>query len=54
MIAANKGGTLGAAIPWATDAVLAALGGELPQYICNEAAIPAWRERFAGKSVLGA
>ena len=30
MVAANQGGTLGAAIPWATEDVLAALRGELP------------------------
>src|SRR5690606_17167261 len=32
MVAANEGGTLGAAIPLATDAVLAALRGEVPDY----------------------
>lgn len=51
MIAANTGGTLTAAIPWATDAVLAALAGEVPQNVYNMAAIERWSDRFAGKSL---
>ena len=52
MTAANIGGTLQAAVPWATDAVLDALAGKLPSHIYNEAAIGKWRRRFAGTSVL--
>lgn len=52
MIAANRGGTLAAAIPGATDAVLAALKGLVPAHVYNEAAVPAWNARFAGKSLL--
>jgi len=33
MIAGNQGGTLGAAIPWAADAALAALRGQLPDCV---------------------
>lgn len=52
MIAANSGGTLSAAIPWATGAVLSALAGELPDHVYNPDAIKHWSERFAGKSLL--
>jgi len=52
MVAANQGGTLGAAIPWATQATLAALRGEVPDNVYNTAAIAAWRARFAGRSLL--
>jgi len=52
MVAANQGGTLGAAIPWATDAVLAALRGELPQHIYNTEAVALWQQRFGGRSRL--
>jgi len=52
MIAANQGGTLGAAIPWATAATLAALRGELPDNVYNGEAVAKWRSRFAGKSLL--
>jgi D-3-phosphoglycerate dehydrogenase / 2-oxoglutarate reductase len=52
MIAANQGGTLGAAIPWATAATLAALRGELPDNVYNAEAVAKWRSRFGGKSLL--
>lgn len=52
MVAANAGGTLGAAVPWATDAVLAALTGEVPENVCDRAAIPAWQAKFGGRSLL--
>jgi phosphoglycerate dehydrogenase-like enzyme len=52
MVAANQGGTLGAAVPWAADAVLAALRGELPERIYNTEAVAKWQARFGGKSLL--
>jgi D-3-phosphoglycerate dehydrogenase len=52
MVAANQGGTLGAAIPWATDAVLAALRGVVPERVYNTDAIAKWQTRFAGVSLL--
>jgi len=52
MVAANQGGTLGAAIPWATQATLAALRGEVPDNVYNAEAVPSWRARFGGKSLL--
>ena len=54
MVAANQGGTLGAAIPWAAEAALAALRGELPERIYNTEAVAKWQARFGGKSLLGA
>ncbi len=54
MVAANQGGTLGAAIPWAAEDVLTALRGELPQRVYNTEAAPKWQARFGGKSLLGA
>jgi phosphoglycerate dehydrogenase-like enzyme len=54
MIAANQGGTLGAAIPWAAEAVLAALRGVVPQRVYNTEAEPKWRARFGGKPLLPA
>jgi phosphoglycerate dehydrogenase-like enzyme len=52
MVAANQGGTLGAAIPWAAEAVLAALRGELPECVYNTEAAALWRTRFGGRSLL--
>jgi phosphoglycerate dehydrogenase-like enzyme len=52
MVAANKGGTLTAAIPWATDAVLAALNGRVPPHVYNEAVIERWTARFADQPLL--
>jgi D-3-phosphoglycerate dehydrogenase len=54
MVAANQGGTLGAAIPWAAEAALAALRGELPERIYNTEAVAKWRARFGGKPLLAA
>jgi phosphoglycerate dehydrogenase-like enzyme len=52
MVAANQGGTLGAALPWATAATLAALRGEMPDNVYNVEAAAKWRARFGGKSLL--
>jgi len=52
MVAANQGGTLGPAIPWATAATLAALRGETPDYVYNADAVASWLARFGGKSLL--
>jgi phosphoglycerate dehydrogenase-like enzyme len=54
MIAANQGGTLGPAVPWATEAVLAALAGRVPEHVFDPAAIESWKARFAGRSLLPA
>ncbi len=52
MVAANAGGGLTAAIAPATDAVLAALRGKVPEHVCNTEAIPAWRARFGSDPLL--
>jgi D-3-phosphoglycerate dehydrogenase / 2-oxoglutarate reductase len=52
MVAANQGGTLGPAIPWATAATLAALRGETPDNVYNADAVASWLLRFGGKSLL--
>jgi len=52
MVAANQGGTLKAAIPWATDAVLAALRSEVPENVCNPEALERWRRRFGHRPLL--
>jgi len=52
MVAANQGGTLGAAIPMATQAVLAALRGDVPDSVYNTEAVAKWRSRFGGRSLL--
>ena len=54
MVAANQGGTLGAAIPWVAEDVLAALRGEVPQRVYNTEAVAKWQARFGGKSLLSA
>jgi phosphoglycerate dehydrogenase-like enzyme len=55
MITNNVGSGVGPAVELATEAVLSALRGDVPEreLIFNPQAIPLWRERFAGKSVLG-
>jgi D-3-phosphoglycerate dehydrogenase len=52
MVAANVGGTLAAAIPWATDAVLDALAGRVPAHVYNESALITWRTRFEGSPII--
>lgn len=51
MISANIGSGLGPGIRWATDAVLCALRGEVPDCVYNQEVIPYWQQRFGGKSV---
>ncbi len=52
MVAANAGGGLRAAIAPATDAVLAALRGEVPERVYNAEAIPHWQARFGNEPLL--
>ncbi len=52
MIAANQGGTLHAAIPWATDAVLTALRGEVPAHVYNAEAVAHWLRRFGHVAIV--
>jgi phosphoglycerate dehydrogenase-like enzyme len=52
MVSGNHGSGLGSGIVWATESVLAALKGEVPDNVFNKEVIPRWRQRFAGKSIL--
>jgi len=52
MISANVPGTLVPAIPWATEATLAALRGEVPDHVCNLEVIPLWLDRFGSSPLL--
>ena len=52
MVAANLGGTLEPAVPWATVAVLDALEGRVPAHVYNEAAVARWLTRFGDRSLL--
>ena len=52
MISANHPGTLQPAIPWATDATLAALRGRVPEYVCNADAVPQWLVRFGDRPLI--
>lgn len=54
MVAMNLGAGLGPGIEWATQSVLAALNGEVPDNVYNTDVIARWRERFEGRSLLGA
>lgn len=47
----NVGSGLGPGIRWATDSVLAALRGEVPDNVYNREVIPRWQSRFGGASV---
>ena len=51
-ITLNQGGGLIPAIPWVKDAVLTALKGDIPNHVRNVEAIPAWKERFGGNSLI--
>lgn len=52
MISANHPGTLQPAIPWATDATLAALRSRVPEHVYNVDAIPTWLARFGHKPLI--
>jgi phosphoglycerate dehydrogenase-like enzyme len=53
MVSANVGSGLGPGIRWATESVLHALRGEVPDNVYNKEVIPRWQSRFGGKSVWG-
>ncbi|MBX5492895.1 MAG: D-glycerate dehydrogenase [Chloroflexi bacterium] len=54
MVSSNLDSGLGPGIEWATESVLRALRGELPDNVYNKEVIPRWLERFGGRSVLPA
>jgi len=51
MVSYNTGSGLGPGIRWATESVLSALRGEVPDNVYNKEVIPRWESRFGGKSV---
>ena len=50
MVSSNVGSGLGPGIRWATESVLAALRGEVPDNVYNKEVIPHWASRFGGRS----
>ena len=52
MISANHPGTLQPAIPWATDATLAALQSRVPEHVYNVDAVPRWLARFGDNPLI--
>ncbi|MFQ5903868.1 MAG: NAD(P)-dependent oxidoreductase [Candidatus Binatia bacterium] len=53
MVSSNVGSGLKPGIVWATESVLKALRGEVPDNVFNKEVIPQWESRFGGKSVWG-
>lgn len=51
MVSFNAGSGLGPGIEWATESVLRALRGEVPDNVYNKEVIPRWQSRFGGTSV---
>ena len=52
MVSANTGASLEPAVPWAIDAALTAMRGDIPRHVVNEAAIPRFLERFGGQRLV--
>lgn len=52
MASSNIGSGLKPGVRWATQSVLCALRGEVPDNVYNKEVIPQWQSRFGGKSVL--
>jgi D-3-phosphoglycerate dehydrogenase / 2-oxoglutarate reductase len=54
MASSNLGSGLGPGITWATESVIQALNGDVPDNVYNKEVIPRWRERFGGKRATAA
>ena len=52
MVSNNVGTGLQMAVPWVEKAIFAAVRGEVPENVVNPDAIPLWRRRFAGNSLV--
>jgi D-3-phosphoglycerate dehydrogenase len=50
VVSNNVGSGLGPGIAWATESVLAALRGQVPDNVYNKEVIPRWERRFGGQS----
>jgi phosphoglycerate dehydrogenase-like enzyme len=51
MVSSNIGSGLKPGVAWATESVLKALRGEVPDNVYNKEVIQQWKSRFGGKSV---
>src|SRR5438034_5005567 len=51
MVSSNVGSGLGPGIRWATESVLRAMRGKVPDNVYNKEVIPRWERRFGGTSV---
>jgi D-3-phosphoglycerate dehydrogenase / 2-oxoglutarate reductase len=54
MVSSNQASGLGPGYIWATNAVLQALAGEVPNNVFNPEVIERWKERFGGTTVITA
>jgi len=52
MVSSNQASGLGPGYIWATNAVLQAMAGEVPNNVFNPEVIEHWKERFGGTTVL--
>ncbi len=52
MVAGNTGSGLELAVPVVTEAVITVLRGEVPKFVANRDAIPAWKAKFGGKRLI--
>ena len=52
MVAGNAGSGLELAVPVVNEALMAVLRGEVPKFVVNPDAIPAWKARFGGKRLI--
>ena len=52
MVSSNNASGLGPGYKWATDAVLQALGGRVPNNVFNPEVIERWKERFGDRTAL--
>ncbi len=52
MVSSNKGSGLQPGVAWATESVLTALRGEVPDNVYNKGVIEQWKSRFGGRSLL--
>lgn len=52
MVSSNNASGLGPGYKWATDAVIQALGGQVPNNVFNPEVIDRWKERFGDRSAL--
>ncbi|HLG73857.1 MAG TPA: NAD(P)-dependent oxidoreductase [Chloroflexota bacterium] len=52
MVSQNVGSGLKPGVIWATESVLLALRGDVPDNVFNKEVIPAWKERFGGRSLI--